>query len=90
MKEYQALKEEMDQLIGRINGRFSKINWSPIRYIYGKFVKLFYTTRYKLALNEIMLIMVAGCISQEQLAAFYRDASVALVTPLRVSISLFI
>lgn len=35
VKEYQALKEEMDQLIGRINGRFSKINWSPIRYIYG-------------------------------------------------------
>jgi len=59
VKEYQALKEEMDQLIGRINGRFSKPNWSPIRYIY-------------------------GCISQEQLAAFYRDASVALVTPLRV------
>jgi trehalose 6-phosphate synthase/phosphatase len=35
VKEYQELKEEMDQVIGRINGRFSTANWSPIRYIYG-------------------------------------------------------
>ncbi len=63
MKEYQALKEEMDQLIGRINGRFSKPNWSPIRYIY-------------------------GCISQEQLSAFYRDSAVAMVTPLRDGMNL--
>ena len=35
VKEYQDLKEEMDQVIGRINGRFSTANWSPIRYIYG-------------------------------------------------------
>lgn len=33
--EYKALKDEMDQLVGRINGRFSKPNWSPIRYIFG-------------------------------------------------------
>lgn len=35
VKEYQELKEEMDQVIGHINGRFSTANWSPIRYIYG-------------------------------------------------------
>ncbi|XP_026680587.1 alpha,alpha-trehalose-phosphate synthase [UDP-forming]-like [Diaphorina citri] len=58
VKEYQDLKEEMDQLVGRINGRFTTPNWSPIRYIY-------------------------GCISQDELASFYRDAAVALVTPLR-------
>lgn len=45
-------------MVGRINGRFTTPNWSPIRYIY-------------------------GCVSQDELAAFYRDASVALVTPLR-------
>lgn len=33
--EYQQLKEEMDQLVGRINGKFTTANWSPIRYIYG-------------------------------------------------------
>uniref|UniRef100_A0A2P2HXG2 Alpha,alpha-trehalose-phosphate synthase (UDP-forming)-like n=1 Tax=Hirondellea gigas TaxID=1518452 RepID=A0A2P2HXG2_9CRUS len=63
VKEYQELKEEIDKLIGQINGRFSTPNWSPIRYIY-------------------------GCITQAQLAAFYRDASVALVTPLRDGMNL--
>lgn len=63
VKEYQDLKEELDQMIGRINGRFSTPNWSPIRYIY-------------------------GCVSQDQLAAFYRDSSVAIVTPLRDGMNL--
>ncbi|KAK4294988.1 hypothetical protein Pmani_032423 [Petrolisthes manimaculis] len=63
VKEYQELKEELDQLIGRINGQFSTPNWSPIRYIY-------------------------GCVSQDQLAAFYRDSSVAVVTPLRDGMNL--
>lgn len=63
VKEYKQLKEEIDQLIGRINGRFSRPNWSPIRYIY-------------------------GCISQEQLAAIYRDSAIALVTPLRDGMNL--
>lgn len=31
VKEYQDLKEELDQLVGRINGRFTTPNWSPIR-----------------------------------------------------------
>jgi len=35
VKEYQDLKEELDQLVGSINGRFTTPNWSPIRYIYG-------------------------------------------------------
>lgn len=63
VREYQDLKLEMDQLIGRINGRFTTPNWSPIRYIY-------------------------GCVSQDELAAFYRDAAVALVTPLRDGMNL--
>lgn len=63
VKEYQDLKEEMDQVVGRINGRFTTPNWSPIRYIY-------------------------GCVSQAELAGFYRDAAVALVTPLRDGMNL--
>lgn len=63
VKEYQDLKEEMDQLVGRINGRFTTPNWSPIRYIY-------------------------GCINQNQLAAFYKESAVGLVTPLRDGMNL--
>lgn len=63
VSEYQQLKEEMDQLVGRINGRFTTANWSPIRYIF-------------------------GCVGQQELAAYYRDADVALVTPLRDGMNL--
>lgn len=63
IREYQELKEKIDQLVGKINGRFSTANWTPIRYIF-------------------------GCIGQDDLAAFYRDADVALVTPLRDGMNL--
>ncbi len=63
VKEYMDLKEEMDKLVGMINGRFSTPLWSPIRYIYGS-------------------------ISQQELAGFYRDADVALVTPMRDGMNL--
>lgn len=63
VKEYIALKEEMDQLVGRINGKFSTHKWSPIRYIY-------------------------GTVNQEELAAYYRDSDVALITPLRDGMNL--
>lgn len=63
VRDYKELKEEMDQLVGRINGRFTTANWSPIRYIF-------------------------GCIGQDELAAFYREAAVALVTPLRDGMNL--
>jgi trehalose-6-phosphate synthase len=31
--EYQDLKREVDETVGRINGRFSDRGWSPIRYL---------------------------------------------------------
>jgi trehalose 6-phosphate synthase/phosphatase len=61
--EYQALKREIDELVGRVNGRFATARWSPIRYLYRS-------------------------VSQERLAALYRDADVALVTPLRDGMNL--
>ena len=35
VREYQELKENLDKMVGNINGRFSTHTWSPIRYIYG-------------------------------------------------------
>ena len=32
--QYQLLKNEVDQLVGRINGKFSDIGWTPIWYFY--------------------------------------------------------
>lgn len=32
--QYQLLKKEVDELVGRINGELSTINWTPIWYFY--------------------------------------------------------
>ena len=34
MDIYKATREKLDQVIGRINGRFSKLGWTPVRYFY--------------------------------------------------------
>ncbi len=34
VSEYQALKRQIDELVGRINGRFGTSLWTPIRYIH--------------------------------------------------------
>ena len=63
VQEYKELKEDIDKLVGCINGQFSTPAWSPIRYIF-------------------------GCVKQDELAAFYRDARVGLITPLRDGMNL--
>jgi len=60
---YKELKREIDELVGRVNGRFATASWSPIRYLYRS-------------------------IPQDRLVALYRDADVALVTPLRDGMNL--
>ena len=32
--QYQRLKREIDELVGRINGKFSTVSWTPIWYFY--------------------------------------------------------
>jgi trehalose 6-phosphate synthase len=32
--EYETLKSEIEQLVGKINGRFTEVGWTPIHYIY--------------------------------------------------------
>jgi trehalose 6-phosphate synthase/phosphatase len=34
IQQYQLLKKEVDELVGRINGRFAAPGWSPIFYMY--------------------------------------------------------
>lgn len=37
VKRYKELKEEIDELSGRINSRFSTLQWRPIHYFYRSF-----------------------------------------------------
>jgi trehalose 6-phosphate synthase/phosphatase len=63
LPEYQRLKRQVDELVGRVNGRFSTPRWTPIRYL-------------------------RRSVPPEELAGLYRDADVALVTPLRDGMNL--
>ena len=60
---YDRLKRDMDEASGRINGRFARGAWAPVRYRHQSF-------------------------DPAELAAFYRAADVALVTPLRDGMNL--
>lgn len=35
--EYASLKEEVDELVGRINGKHGTLNWTPVYYFYRSF-----------------------------------------------------
>ncbi|WP_022824694.1 bifunctional alpha,alpha-trehalose-phosphate synthase (UDP-forming)/trehalose-phosphatase [Hymenobacter norwichensis] len=61
--QYAALKEEIDEIVGRINAQYRTIYWTPIHYFYRSF-------------------------PLEELAALYRIAEVALVTPMRDGMNL--
>jgi trehalose 6-phosphate synthase/phosphatase len=61
--DYAELKREIDETVGRINGRFSEHGWSPIRYL-------------------------VRSLPPAELAVLYRQADVALVTPLRDGMNL--
>ncbi len=61
--DYKRLKRQIDELVGRVNGRFGTARWTPIHYLHRS-------------------------VEPERLAALYRDADVALVTPLRDGMNL--
>ncbi|MBX7059878.1 MAG: bifunctional alpha,alpha-trehalose-phosphate synthase (UDP-forming)/trehalose-phosphatase [Leptospirales bacterium] len=61
--QYQLLKSEIDELVGAINGRFSRPDWTPITYLFKTY-------------------------DFDMLTALYRQADVALITPLRDGMNL--
>ncbi|MFN3975155.1 MAG: trehalose-6-phosphate synthase [Dehalococcoidia bacterium] len=63
VEEYRRFKREVDEMVGRINGRFARAGWFPVHYFYRSF-------------------------TPHDLAAFYRAADIALVTPLRDGLNL--
>jgi trehalose 6-phosphate synthase/phosphatase len=60
---YREYRRTVDELVGRINGRFAALGHDPIHYI-------------------------SRSLSRERLVAWYRAASVGLVTPLRDGMNL--
>ncbi len=37
VERYRRLKVEIDELVGRINGKYGRVNWAPIHYFYRSF-----------------------------------------------------
>jgi len=52
--EYQELQRELDELVGRINGRFSTLHWTPLLYINQNVSRRRLTALYRLA--DVMLV----------------------------------
>jgi trehalose 6-phosphate synthase/phosphatase len=52
--EYQALREELEGLAGRINGRFGTLTWTPIVYVNRNLAQQELAAMYQLA--DIMLV----------------------------------
>lgn len=63
ISEYDELKNEIEQLVGQINGRYSELGWVPIHYFFRS-------------------------LAPAELLAFYRAASIALITPLKDGMNL--
>ena len=34
MEVYRSMRDRLDQAVGRVNGRFGRLDWTPIRYFY--------------------------------------------------------
>lgn len=54
VQQYQGLKKQLDELVGRINGMYGSISWMPIRYFYRNTSRLESVELYKIA--DIALI----------------------------------
>lgn len=61
--EYHDLREEVEQLVGEVNGKFAAAGWVPVHFLYRS-------------------------LDRPELVAYYRESSVALVTPLKDGMNL--
>ncbi len=47
--KYKQIKEEIDLLVGRINGKFSRLYWTPVHYFYRSFPLTALSAFYRMA-----------------------------------------
>lgn len=54
VEKYKELKEEVDLLVGRINGQYARLNWTPVHYFYRSFPLPALSAFYRMA--EVALV----------------------------------
>ena len=57
---YKQLKEEIDLLVGQINGKHANMDWEPIRYFYRSFTLSWLSTFYVLADVALISPLIDG------------------------------
>ncbi len=80
--KYQALKKQIDQLIGEINGQFTQPGWVPIHYIYRSLSKKELLAFYRM--SEVALVTSVrdgmNLVSKEYIAANVDERGVLVLS----------
>ncbi|MFQ3576961.1 MAG: bifunctional alpha,alpha-trehalose-phosphate synthase (UDP-forming)/trehalose-phosphatase, partial [Cytophagales bacterium] len=82
VEHYKRLKHQIDERVGNINGRFSKVNWTPIRYIYRSIPFSQLSTLYSIADVAMITPMRDGMnlVSKEYIASRYQNNGVLILS----------
>jgi len=82
VSKYQHLKEEVDLLVGRINGRHGTVNWTPIHYFYRSFNLTELSAFYRLADVALVTPMRDGMnlVAKEYVASRLDNSGVLILS----------
>jgi len=80
--KYQDMRREIDELVGRINGRFADIGWTPIAYLYKNLGLQALSALYSAADVALVTPLRDGMnlVAKEYVAARIRDAGVLILS----------
>ncbi|MGK7394084.1 MAG: bifunctional alpha,alpha-trehalose-phosphate synthase (UDP-forming)/trehalose-phosphatase [Candidatus Cyclobacteriaceae bacterium M3_2C_046] len=82
VEKYKILKEEVDELVGRINGHYGRISWTPIQYFYRSFPLGALSAFYKMADVALVTPMRDGMnlVCKEYIASKNDDPGVLILS----------
>lgn len=80
--DYAMLKRQLDELVGRVTGRFSSEGWSPIRYLYTQFGAEDLVAYYRAADVALLTPLRDGMnlVAKEYVAAHLGDDGVLILS----------
>lgn len=80
--EYAALKRQLDELVGRVVGRFSSDGWVPIRYLYTQFRAEELIAYYQVSDVALVTPLRDGMnlIAKEYIASQVKDSAVLILS----------
>ncbi len=80
--QYKELKEEVDLLVGRINGKYGRINWTPVHYFYRSFPLETLSAFYRMAHVALVTPMRDGMnlVSKEFIASKLDKSGVLILS----------